>query len=106
MKTTIQLANAGTPLNSDRVCDQHFHSGTAAPLWDRYNVDWVPTLNLGHEKSVSHGEQNQAQEARAERSKERQKHQVELQEQERLLKQQKLSEPGIPLANFASEIKV
>lgn len=28
-------------LNSDRVCDQHFHSGTAAPLWDCYNIDWV-----------------------------------------------------------------
>ena len=38
-------------LNSDRVCNQHFHSGTAAPLWDRYNIDWVPTLNLGHGKS-------------------------------------------------------
>ena len=37
-------------LNSDKVCDQHFHSGTAAPLWDRYNVDWVPTLNLGMTK--------------------------------------------------------
>ena len=33
-------------LNNDRVCDQHFHSGTAAPLWDRHNIDWVPTLNL------------------------------------------------------------
>ena len=29
---------------------------------------------------------------------------MELQEQERLLKQQKSNEPGIPLANFASEI--
>ena len=37
-------------LNSDKVCDQHFHSGTAAPLWDRYNIDWVPTLNLGDAK--------------------------------------------------------
>ena len=106
MKTTIQLANAGKPLNSDRVCDQHFHSGTAAPLWDRYNVDWVTTLNLGNEKSAScSGEQNHAREARAERSKERRKRQAELQEQERLLKQQKLSEPGIPLADFASEIE-
>lgn len=30
---------------------------------------------------------------------------MELQEQERLLKQQKSNEPGIPLADFASEIK-
>ena len=50
-------------LNNDRVCDQHFHSGTAAPLWDRHNIDWVPTLNLGHGKSVKRREQNESQEA-------------------------------------------
>ena len=44
-------------LNSDRVCDQHFHSETAAPLWDRHNIDWVPTLNLGHGKSATQREQ-------------------------------------------------
>ena len=89
----------------DRVCDQHFHSGTAAPLWDRYNIDWVPTLNLGHGKSATQRGQNAGREARAERSKERRKRQVEQQEQEHLLKQQKLNEPGIPLADFASEIE-
>ena len=50
-------------------------------------------------------EQNEAQEAWAERSKERRKRQAELQEQERLLKLQKLNEPGVPLADFASEIE-
>ena len=66
-------------LNSDRVCDQHFRSGTAAPSWDRYNVDWVPTLNLGHGKSAKQSEQEQtrSREARAERSKERRKRQAE-----------------------------
>ncbi len=39
-------------LNNDRICDQHFHSGTAAPSWDRHRIDWVPTLNLDHGKSV------------------------------------------------------
>ena len=92
-------------LNSHRVCDQHFNSRTAAPLWDRYNIDWVPTLNLGHGKSATQRVQNAAREARAERSKERRKRQAELQEQERLLKQQKLNEPGIPLADFAIEIE-
>ena len=82
-------------LNNDRVCDQHFHSGTATPFWDRHNIDWVPTLNLGHGKSVKRKEQNETQEARAERSKERRKRQAELQEQD---------EPGVPLAKFASEI--
>ena len=49
-------------------------------------------------------EQNDAQEAWAERSKERQKWQAELQTQERLLKLQKLNERGVPLANFPCEI--
>ena len=38
------------------------------------------------------------------RSKERRKRQIELQQQERLLKLQKLKEPGVPIADFASEI--
>ena len=91
-------------LNSDKVCDQHFHSGTAGPLWDRYNVDWVPTLNLGHDKTATQS-QAQSRETRAERSKERRKRQAEQQEQERLLKQQKFNEPGVPLADFAAEIE-
>ena len=92
-------------MNSDlRVCDQQFHSGTAARLWDRYNIDWVPTLNLGLGKSATQREKKAAREARAERFKERRKRQVKLQEQERLLKEQKLNEPGIPIADFASEI--
>ena len=38
------------------------------------------------------------------RSKERQKRQAELQQQERLLKLQKLKGPGVLIADFASEI--
>ena len=26
-------------LNSDRVCDEYFHSGTTAPSWNRYSID-------------------------------------------------------------------
>ena len=37
-------------LEYDRVCGEHFYSGKAAPLWDKWNVDWVPSLKLGHEK--------------------------------------------------------
>jgi len=32
------------------VCGRHFVLGQAAKSWDKYNVDWVPILNLGHEK--------------------------------------------------------
>ena len=37
-------------LQNNRVCGEHFHSGKAAPSWDRFNVDWVPSLNMGHQK--------------------------------------------------------
>eukprot|EP00794_Sanderia_malayensis_P001231 gene1231-1354_t len=33
-----------------RVCFRHFVSGIATNPWDRFNIDWVPTLNLGHKK--------------------------------------------------------
>jgi len=49
-------------------------------------------------------EQTEAQESRSERSKKRRKRQAEQQEQERLQKLQKLNEPGVPLADSASEI--
>ncbi|KAL9976573.1 hypothetical protein ACROYT_G013893 [Oculina patagonica] len=66
------------------------------------NMDWVPTLNLSYGKSATRREQTQTQEVRAKRSKERRKRGE--QEQERLLKLQKFNKPGVPLANFASEI--
>ena len=31
-------------LENVRVCSKHFVSGQAAKDWDRFNVDWVPTL--------------------------------------------------------------
>ena len=37
-------------LENDWVCGDHFHSGEAAPLWDKHNPDWVPSLNLGPDK--------------------------------------------------------
>ena len=33
-------------LESERVCDSHLVSGKPAASWDRYKIDWVPTLNL------------------------------------------------------------
>ena len=39
-------------LENDRVCGRHFVSGKAAKGWDRFNVDWVPTLCLGHSKKA------------------------------------------------------
>ena len=32
------------------VCSRHFSSGVSAQSWDKRNIDWVPTLSLGHNK--------------------------------------------------------
>ena len=37
-------------LEHGRVCDRHFISGKAAKQWDRYDSDWIPIQNLGHNK--------------------------------------------------------
>ena len=39
-------------LENDGVCRRYFVSGKAAKGWDRFNVDWVPTLCLGHSKNA------------------------------------------------------
>ena len=39
-------------LENDRVCEKHFVSGRAAKSWDKFNIDWVPTLLLGHNKAT------------------------------------------------------
>ena len=37
-------------LENNCVCKKHFVSGRAAKSWDKYNIDWVPTMLLGHKK--------------------------------------------------------
>ena len=34
-------------LEGELVYDRHFVSGKPAATWDKHNIDWVPTLNLG-----------------------------------------------------------
>ena len=36
-------------LENERVCERHFVSGRPSPNWDKFNVDWIPTLNLVNE---------------------------------------------------------
>ena len=78
-------------LETDRVCSKHFVSGQAAKDWDRYNVDWVPTLCLGHSKQVTDPEVSAA---RAQRATERRKRRTEIMELEVNAKAQKIGEPG------------
>ena len=37
-------------LDHDRICSRHFLSGMPASLEDEANPDWLPSLNLGHDK--------------------------------------------------------
>ena len=57
-------------MKSERVCGRHFVSGKPVLLWDRYNVDWTPTPNLG-KKDYSKEPDLQAVAARADRVKDR-----------------------------------
>ena len=47
-------------VKNDRVCGRHFISGQAAKSWDKYSVDWVPSLNLGHQKTLARKNLEQA----------------------------------------------
>ena len=39
-------------LQNERICSPHFVSGKPAQSWDKFNIDWVPTLNLGYTKNA------------------------------------------------------
>lgn len=72
-------------LESERVCSRHFVSGKAAATWDKHNIDWVPTLNLGkkdYKEDEQKERQQKAADERAERAKERRKRAIEQQEVE------------------------
>ena len=40
-------------LHKYRICSVHFVSGWPADLYDTTSPNWLPTMNLGHEKSSS-----------------------------------------------------
>ena len=88
-----------TILENNRMCENHFVSGRATKPWDKFNTDWVPTLNLGHNKKTSVKDREKAAK-RCERAKERElvkkpafaEGKKEL-ESEREAKRSKLTEP-------------
>ena len=86
-------------LENDRVCEKHFASGRAAKCWDKYNIDWVPSLLLGHTKNTTKSNVETAAK-RGERVRIReQKRSSEAacndREDEIASKRKKLNEPGI-----------
>ncbi|CAH3106647.1 unnamed protein product [Porites lobata] len=85
-------------IQSGRVCSRHFVQGKPAASWDKWNVDWVPTLNLGHSKKAACSN-DELQMARGERAKERRKRQQERESMERAAKLAKLNENGDTIEN-------
>ena len=92
-------------LQNERVCSRHFVSGKPAQSWDKFNIDWVPTLNLGHTKNTNTIENMEASAARAERAKRRRQSAIEQQEQEVAEKRRALHDTGKPVSeiNFVDE---
>ena len=87
-------------LEHERVCYRHFVSGQAAKQWDQFDVDWVPTLHLGHTKRPQRIDP-QLNGDRAERRKRRQ----EIIDREISEKMKKLNEPGETVESIFSDIE-
>ena len=89
-------------LDYGQVCGGHFISGKAAKLWDRYDPDWIPKQNLGHDKCDSVGKLQADLEAAAKRDKrarDREKKRVAAENEKRLqeeidFKRQKMVNQG------------
>ena len=77
-------------------------------LWDRFDVDWVPSLSLGHQKSTKDEASQQQDQGRAQRIVERRKRQLESEVEETFEgKLQKVNEPEAVKDLFdASDIQV
>ena len=73
-------------LDNYRICSKHFVSGWSASNWDETNVDWLPTMHLGHNKQKHH-HQNICQE-RSERAKRRKDNHQQQEESNCLMMQQ------------------
>ena len=83
-------------LENERVCYRHFVSSQAAKRWDQFDVDWVPTLHLGHTKKLRQVDP-QLDADRTERQ--------ENIEQEISEKVKKLNEPGETVESIFCEIE-
>ena len=91
-------------LESERVCARHFVSGRPSACWDKHNVDWVPTLNLGKKEFKKDEEKDKKQKAvneRAERVKERRKRAIEQQQAEIAEKRKNLNQNGYRVADIS-----
>ena len=87
-------------VKKDRVCSRHFVSGRPAKSWDKYNVDWVPTLNLGHTKRKAE-DTGEAVQERAERAKIRRKKKLDEAKTTIEEKRLRLNDEGTQVSNIS-----
>ncbi|XP_020899873.1 uncharacterized protein LOC110238542 [Exaiptasia diaphana] len=52
-------------IDGTRVCSAHFVSGKPATLEDKSNIDWAPTVNMGHSYIKKHSTKGAEREKRA-----------------------------------------
>lgn len=65
-------------------------------MWDKLNVDWVPSLNMGHQKSEIDEVSLQQNQEKAKRVAERRKRMLERDTEEMVTeKLQRVNEPGV-----------
>ena len=96
-------------LEHGRVCGRHFISGKAAKLWDRYDPDWIPTQNLGHNKCDATEKLQADLEAAGkqdERVRDHEMNRVAAENEKRLreeieAKRQKIGEPGEKVSDIS-----
>eukprot|EP00112_Aurelia_sp_Birch-Aquarium-sp1_P017313 Seg3999.1 transcript_id=Seg3999.1/GoldUCD/mRNA.D3Y31 product="hypothetical protein" protein_id=Seg3999.1/GoldUCD/D3Y31 len=84
-------------LANDRVCNLHFVSGRAAKNWDRYHIDWVPTLRLGHSKKLDKDHSHVEQRAARVASRRKRAHEICKQESE---EKRMREDDGLPIASI------
>ncbi|CAH3031998.1 unnamed protein product [Pocillopora meandrina] len=93
-------------LENDRVCVKHFVSGRAAKSWDKFNIDWVPTLLLGHKKATDRADHKEAAAKRSERAREHELVKKPAFEKRSRVRtrangEEKLNEPGEQVSNLS-----
>ena len=95
-------------LKNDRVCSRHFVSGQPAKDYDKFNVNWVPTLNLGHskreKKDSSTADQDRAERAKARRKKKLNETKVEIEEKKLRLNDEGTQASKISFAPFSGDL--
>ena len=64
------------------MCSKHFHSSKPAKAMDETNIDWVPTLHLGHEKCQQTSQSSQLQVERSNRARKRAERQRQAEEEQ------------------------